>query len=71
MRFPLFADELRSADPAKIHWPNRVQKLGDLLAPEPLGPFQLPLRKPLQKTGASRVRCGNVGIDPLEQSIGN
>ena len=71
MGFPVFANQLRSADPTEVDGFDFVQQLLHLIAHVPVGDLQLPLRETLQEAAASFAVGFRTGVDTLEQRIGD
>jgi hypothetical protein len=70
MRFPVFANDLRRALAAKVDV-ERSQQLDHLLPAPLLVDLQLSLSEPLQKTTAGLTERTRVGIDPLQELVGD
>ena len=71
MGFPVFAYELRGADPTEIDGFDFVQQTPYLIANTAVGGLDLPLRKSLQEAAAGLAEGARMGIDTLEEQIGN
>src|SRR4249919_2375089 len=69
--FPVFANQLRGGDPAEIDGLDFIQQPLHLAAGLAVGSLDLPLGHPLQEAAAGLASGRDMGVEALQQVIGD
>ena len=71
MGFPVFANELRGADPTEVDGFYFVQQPTHLIANVAVGGLDLTLGEPPQEAATGLAACSRMSVEALEKRVGD